>query len=361
MRIMREFCAAGALSLLLQTATAPTVQVPDQPSCASCKIEFRPLRNIQPVTTADFADDVNSVAVDNLGRTWVFFATEMPVIFAPTGAQLPHQFRKGRGPREFLYPFSVISLPGDSVLLLDASGFGAILTADLREARRVRTPMGTTGLVIMEWPERVAATATISDPETAGWPMHVFDLSGSDASITRSFGLNRGELRAGRLPDQVLLAQSKQDRLWSADVMRFRIAGWDNSQNATRMLVRSPTWFPGASGNLTRTNPPPPLVASVREDDAGLLWVVVHVPSERWRDAWKTIPESVKEVSARQVPFDKLYRSIVEVIDPVAGRVVARNLFDSVLQDVKGGNGKARVFSSDSDFVVGQLYLNRPK
>ena len=363
MSIGWDLCAAGAFSLLLQTAPAQSVSVPDRPSCSSCKIEFRPDRDFQfSVRTTDFADEVRSVAMDNLGRTWVFFASEMPAIFASTGAQIPYRFSRGKGPREFLMPFSVTSVGGDSVLLLDGSGFGAILTQDLREARRVRIPMGTTGLAIMEWPEQVAATATISDPETAGWPIHLFDLSGTDASITKSFGLGRGELRAGRLPDQTLLVPGKQYRLWSADVTRFRIAGWDGSQKATRVLLRSPTWFSGEIRTLTRATPPPPLITSIREDDAGLLWVFIHVPSEQWREAWKTVPSSAKEVPSRMIPFDKLYRTMVEVIDPIASRVVARRLFNSIVQDIKGGNGKALQFlGSDGGFVIGRLYLNRSK
>jgi hypothetical protein len=61
-------------------------------------------------------------------------------------------------------------------------------------------------------------------------------------------------------------------------------------------------------------------------------------------------------------PFDKLYRTMVEVIDPVAGRVVARKLFDSIVQEIKGGNdGAIRFLGNDSGFVIGRLYLNRPE
>jgi hypothetical protein len=304
MSIGRNLCAAGAFSLLLQAATAQTIRVSDRPSCPSCKIEFRQARDFQlSVGTTDFPDQIRSVAMDNLGRTWVFFASEMPAVFTATGSQIPSQFQKGKGPREFLMPFSVTSVSGDSVLLLDGSGFGAILTRDLREARRVRIPMGTTGLAIVEWSEQVAATATIGDPESAGWPIHMFDLSGSDASITKSFGLDRGELRAGRLPSQTLLAPGNQHRLWSADVTRFRIAGWDDSQKPGRVLLREPTWFSGQPRTLTRATPPPPLVVSIREDDAGLLWVLINVPAEEWREAWKAIPASAKEVPSRMIPF----------------------------------------------------------
>ena len=93
-----------------------------------------------------------------------------------------------------------------------------------------------------------------------------------------------------------------------------------------RTLVREPEWFRGVSSAEYgwTDRPPEPYLAAIQLERDGLLWTFVAVPAATWKEAWPQLGPNQKEVDASLVAMDKLFDTMVEVIDPGKGVVVAR-------------------------------------
>lgn len=115
-----------------------------------------------------------------------------------------------------------------------------------------------------------------------------------------------------------------------------------NTLERLRTLRRDPSWFHGESnaaiGAAPRNGrpwiPPSPAVVGIEEDDEGLLWAYVRVPAPGWRDAWSRVKLDIdagRQPRLNDLRWEKLYDTRIEVIDPVAGRVLARTTVDGFL------------------------------
>ena len=110
--------------------------------------------------------------------------------------------------------------------------------------------------------------------------------------------------------------------------MRSDVSRWDADGNVRLSFSRRPAWFRHASvfNYDWKTEPSP---SGCGADDAeGLVWLVVRVPSRTWKEAWPNVPANVGEVPGRLIKSEKLFGTMIEVIDPRVGRVVSRGSFD---------------------------------
>lgn len=60
----------------------------------------------------------------------------------------------------------------------------------------------------------------------------------------------------------------------------------------------------------------------------------MRVPSPNWRDAWARADPTAREIPQRQVDWEKLYPTAVEVIDLATQRVIARTVIEEYIVDV---------------------------
>jgi hypothetical protein len=189
----------------------------------------------------------------------------------------------------------------------------------------------------------------VSTGASVGWPLHLLSLEQQTATVLRSFGPDDGQLLPNtQLEKTQLLTESQGGRAWSADIVRYRLSLWTRDGTLSQSLERHPTWFSGVSpyGIGTPTTPPPPAITAIQEDGSGRLWVFIQVAGPRWRSAWPQIGRGTHEVASRTIAFEKLFRTIVEVIDPKEGRVVARRSFDDWF--VAGlPTGRSAIYSVD--------------
>jgi hypothetical protein len=65
-------------------------------------------------------------------------------------------------------------------------------------------------------------------------------------------------------------------------------------------------------------------VAAIQEDQEGLVWVFIRIPAENWRLGWSRAPAVAREVPLSLIDVEKLFDTMIEVIDPRAGAVLAR-------------------------------------
>jgi hypothetical protein len=116
--------------------------------------------------------------------------------------------------------------------------------------------------------------------------------------------------------------------VWSAYWNRPQFTRWNVNGEAELTLMRRFDWFtPEMKGGMgTPTTPPQPRTGLIHEDAEGLLWLFIHTPAPTWKQGWEApptrFPGGGTEYAMRKMGYDKLFRTYVEVIDPVRGRVV---------------------------------------
>jgi hypothetical protein len=373
--VLRRFVAkAGwlfSLSLLVpagsgaQRTSVPTAFVTDAPSCPSCSIASQALHVLG---TSDgpgsISPGIRVVRVDTHGRYWVVSGDEPPLVFDSTGRFVRLAGRSGRGPGEFIRPRDVVTLPGDSLLVIDgANRRAAILSSSFELGRTIALPYPFAPLVILKWPDAVVANGMIATTASSGWPLHQVSFADQTAAVIASFGPDSGAMTPGAFARIAqVLTPSASPGYWAADYLRYRLTHWTPTGAKTAALERRPDWFARPSeleiGRPDRA--PDPAISSIAEDSDGLLWVFVRTPARSWREAWpKTGPKG--EVDYRSLANEKLFKTMVEVIDPRTNRVVARQQFDSWIVSALP-NRRAAIYTTDADGVphvtIVQLRLN---
>ena len=108
-------------------------------------------------------------------------------------------------------------------------------------------------------------------------------------------------------------------------------------------LTRSPEWFRPhlRGGRPDPALPPAPTLRAVREDTDGRLWLLSAVADARWRSALGSSPEGVTYSDP-----NRYFDSIVEVVDPRRGEVLATLRMDQFLTEMPRA-GEAAYFHED--------------
>jgi hypothetical protein len=334
------------------------VQVPDDPVCRGCRIEPLPLVTLIAASDSGaLVGPPEAVVADERGRYWVMPGPGLPLVYDGSGQTVRVVGTRGNGPGEFSVPYAAALLPGDSVLVLDRSGPRALVVGpDYRPVRTIRLTWPLGPIVILTWPTSVLANGNVGTPEGAGWPLHRVAMDGTDARVDLSFGSGRGLLRPGRFAELAQrLAPARGGNIWASSVVSYRIGLWSPEGHQLRALERHPDWFTAGAGTEAGNpdTPPPSSISAIYEDQAGLLWVFVRVPASTWRAAWQGVPSGAREVSARQIAVEKLFATMVEVIDPSRGRVVARSRMEQwVVSALPGGRVACYGVGADGEPLI---------
>jgi hypothetical protein len=111
---------------------------------------------------------------------------------------------------------------------------------------------------------------------------------------------------------------------------------WSTEGTLLRELQRYDPKFPSyRTMSVTQSSPPKPLYRAVQERADGRLLTLILVADERWRSG-VTFYEGPHGSAYRTSDLQKLYDTIVEVIDPASGQLLATARFDGVLTQFVG-------------------------
>ena len=197
--------------------------------------------------------------------------------------------------------------------------------------RSVRLTAQLYDAAVLRWPDAVLASGVIPTRAAIGWPLHRVSFAADATEILESTGPGNGDVAAGMALSHLLyVSAAPGGGAWTADLLRYRLTRWTAAGTRGAVLERAPSWFAGPS-RMTLGGPdapPPPSIAAVQEDSLGRLWVFTNVPAPGWRDAWASVSRGAREVETTQIAVEELYRTMIEVIDPRAGRVVFRRVSD---------------------------------
>jgi hypothetical protein len=178
---------------------------------------------------------------------------------------------------------------------------------------------------------RFVLSGPVATRSSAGQPLHVYTRNGL---WERSFGVSDPVLHQG-VRDLLFRAiePSGAQTFWAASRNEYRLEHWDVSGRLLRILIGERAWFaPWFSTKqleVSRETPPPTVTAGIWLDQRGLLWVLIGRAAASWRDSFTGERDAMGHPARDR---DKLYHTVLEVIDPIAGTVVARHLFPYVVK-----------------------------
>jgi len=332
---------AGALAFFLASAALPEASGAQArvltPCRTGCAMEMTELVRLGEQAGEGFVGRPSAV-VQRSDERWVLLdqsdRTRLKV-FDVGGGFERYVGREGRGPGEFGIALHLLKLSGDSILVYDL-GLRRLTLFDpeMEPVQTARVP-----LVIRDWTTAEDGSVLangISNAEDDRYPL--FHEISSAAGVERSFGEARP--RDSLSYDLTLrnLVSIASGRFWAAEMTRYRLTEWSRDGAQLRSLERDVDWFEphGDFGPNGPERPPSPGLLDLSVDADGLLWVLALVPDPEWRTAFAPGEDLYGRESMVVDDYDRLYDTIVEVIDPTAGRVVSSQRFDPRLRGFAG-------------------------
>lgn len=333
-RVIVTFWTAASVG-----AQAPKV-IPEASACAQCRIVVR-----ETIVLADEQDSSAHAPVtvreDARGRFWVFRQDEaVPSVYDRTGAFLRVLGRRGQGPAEFEAAYDMLSLPGDSVLVLDdRTRRGTVLDPSLRPTRTISVPLGLRGPVLLSWPRAVLGNG--ADPVASTGSLQVWDFRQSPARRARAFGPPAGDLVSEYGLLRQYLTRPREASIWVGGASAFRLYRWSVDGVLAERWHRAPPWLPEATAPRlgTPSRAPSASLVGITTDSAGRVWTVARLPGPEWKSGWPMLRPGTREVSTRDLVLDRLFVTLVEVFDPRLGRIVARQTWEGYAPNALPGAG----------------------
>lgn len=312
------------------------VAVPDTPMC-DCEIRLELVATLQDADgRAGLSAPLVVERASNGHYLVVPVARQSDLLrFDESGNFLGTIGRRGQGPTEFGTILAVRSGWADSTLVMDAgNGRLAILDPEFDVARSARLPeiggwfgpLISGGLVVLRSipgrrdlsPNRVLLLNRMLELEHSFGPSPGVGPENSIASLRRRMAVS---------PNGVVVLSH-----WNA----YKLEVWGIDGIHRRTLVRTPSWFryEESDGRSISDAPPPSTLESApRIDASGRIWTVSRIADEGWRDGLGSV-QGATGGRAVGVPIgtrNDYYDSVIEVIDPESGRLIASSRVDPSL------------------------------
>jgi hypothetical protein len=263
--------------------------------------------------------------------------------------------RTGQGPGEYYNPWSMLVLGRDSILIMDHNRRGTLLDSTLTPREYMTLPMLLRDPIVVRWPDIVVGHGRMPYHESKG-PLYQWSFVNKAPTIVKQFTLLNVEVH----PELTLYSSHnfstpRNFRFWAGWQNRYALGEFDVELARRRLLERAPTWFTGTSTPRSynwKTEPPPPYLAGIEQDEDGFLWAFVHVAAPNWKEAWPQVPAGVAEIPSSRIQHELLYMTRLEVIDPRRARVVARIDLPRYLVNPLPGRRAAFYHESDRGNVI---------
>jgi len=343
------FVAAWSTSSFARAQNAPRYHIPDDVNCNSCAISARRILAIETSSERQWGDRIPAaIRTDSRGRFWVM-GQDAPRVYNAAGLLIRDE--SSWGGVKFVNASDAISLPGDSILVLDAAQEKATIFDDqLNAVRSIALGIPANTGMILQWPTRVILNGLVPTTDAAGFPLHETSFSGSVSALVSSFGSDStGKLRISAEANMLQsLSIDSDGNFWSAELGTYRLGHWSARPRLIKTIIRDADWFPGSESPRLGgpTKPPSPLVVAIQSDTGGLVWVFSRIPSSKWQSAWPPVSPGLVEVAITSRTVSTLYNSVVEVLDTRRRRVLSRVSIPEVVISVLP-NQRAVFLSSD--------------
>lgn len=310
-------------------AQMPSARViANQAACATCRIERIGSVVLRDMPRGDELVQPPGGIVTGSGDLLYELRDDAVLVYQRDGRFVRRLARSGSGPGEIRWPAELWRLPGDSMLVLDLGNQRALVFAPTGVAvRQVAFPHRLRHGVVLRWPDRVIMSGPLAAPAGAGRPLHELSFAGRSVTIARSFGSVEAGTSARERALQHVLARTRPAVWWSMTPGRYELSQWNDALRVTSRLSRTPAWLsePSALSTGSPGTPPSARVRHVVPDQRGRLWVFSWVAAPSWREAWAGVRSAGRggETSVSRMRVDKLYNTVVDVLDPSSGALLA--------------------------------------
>lgn len=304
------------------------------------------------------------VVTDGRGRHYLSstFAQATIQVFDSTGRYLTRFGRSGEGPREFLGIGNLLVGSGDTLHVFDVRARTySVVSPEYDIVRRSRIQAQVfRGRALELEPGTLVLNADIRSPERFGYPLHL--LSGDTLGAT----IGPDELGGSRpRPEPYAmnraLAKASDSTFFASRSRDYVFERWTTAGRRLQRLRGAPSWFEKEDPNTVRGRFNPSLT-DLTVDREGHLWVLARVRSDDFdelaveRGRFRGTTGQIPIVESRTGETYDLQVSVLEVIDPDRGRVLASVRHPSVLQ---GFVGPDRVWTYEADDQGGRVILWR--
>jgi hypothetical protein len=326
MLVVRHF----AWSILLTTSlAAQTVTVvPSQPSCSECHILISRRLTLGSSSNEVYLTPASKIAFDSKG-TIIAAPVSIPgavAAFDANGKPLRTFGRLGSGPGEFDGTFRKLFVgPGDSVHVIEHTHHTVLAPGASSFVRTTRIATAPYYSAISPDGTLIVQNA-VWGPNGTAQLIHVLD---GDGEIRLSFGGDASKIENADPWTTVRVISLSRQGVWSARVNEYSIELWDLQGHQIQSLRREGNWFSPWSG-YDPSEPirkrPRPQVTQILEDQSGFLWVAVLVADSKWKPIVDAGGGS--EVRVGDVDLNEVWDTIIEVLDPRAGRLLGATRLD---------------------------------
>lgn len=200
-------------------------------------------------------------------------------------------------------------------------------------------------------PIRVGSDRITADSITA-----VLKVDSLGETVATFGGVNRGT-SGSRLDEHFReIAVGTGDGVWTVGHTEYVVEKWTRDGSLIGRWKRMPDWFSTEEGQASGKGAGAPRILSARLDREGRLWTFAAVADEEAagrRDA----AEGDRLLAHRR------YDTVVEVLDPEAGRLIARKRFDRLLRVTGDGRyvfAVERAEAGNHQISLGALELVAP-
>ncbi|MES2524706.1 MAG: hypothetical protein V4617_18565 [Gemmatimonadota bacterium] len=378
-----------------------TAMLDSIPGCARCTLAIADSVRLGTSEDSIVPARPPGFARDGSGNHYLTFHqwSNQPILrYDPAGRLVGRLARDGRGPGEYEMTSAVITTRGDSLYVIGhGDRIAQLFTADARYVRRAPVAALRVFGVTSRGPEVVYALS--GDGESGRrqpWVVRAHGTSvdsfpvfapvirnvAKGAVMTVSDSTGKMVPREPRLDVKAALAPD--GTVWSYSPVNYRLEQHDTSGKARRLygvllpdrptpVLHAPEFdsLDVAAHDFMFMNAVrgPKGVKALRRhawvdiDSAGLLWVSTRVPAPRW----DTIATKARRLSPLEAPQeetipaeieDRRYHTVVDVIDPQLGQLLARLVLPFRGDPVRAGY-IGRLTTDDDGYFVPVVYRLR--
>jgi len=382
-------CLRTALMLMALSLTARVsypqprvVDIPATPSCTGCTISLRKVVTLGDSSDPILLDWATNITRDPRGR---YFSAPHPghqvVVYDSLGRYSTAVGRRGQGPGEFTSANRVSTGPDGLLYVFEANRQVTVLGPGLTFRRRTALPRITAevqprggGRLILAYssppldtsrrrPTIGPSGAVTVGPPRRSRPEDPVLVVDSEMRTLRTFGRTPSDtgLTCQLCTSRVIGGSPDPATVWLGRTNQYQIEKWDTAGRHLLTLRRGVDWYP--TWGVDPTQPIAergPVLGAIEEDAERRLWVFFIVPDPAMSQT-ASIGGRVG-ISALVAQTQGLLDTVVEVIDPSSGRLLASRRFADPVHSLGGRYGYT-MRESPSGYVfadVWELVLSPP-
>jgi hypothetical protein len=311
-----------------QSGDIKEVVISPEVSCPTCRIDLVKVATVDD-EEGERAFQLRSFIFPGWGTGGWYHHTQRGDLYHldSAGKYIGRLGRLGRGPGEMLEPLAILPARADSIYVIDMQlGMVNVFAGDGKFGRRFAAPVYGNASAALRDGRLVLGGETVGSRD-------LFVITDAEGKTVRAFR----QSDAPQIPQgrnlAVNVATASDGSIWSVLLGKYLISKWDTTGKELLRLRAAMPWFHpdqgmlDASGHFSATVSA--TVNSIQEDSAGLLWVFSIVPDP---NVEKKYPgKTWLRASITAGAQSDVYDYIIDVIDPVNGKLIAEKRVDQYL------------------------------